>query len=96
MPTSLGSGIFAALAAGAFKTVEEAQDAMCLGYATVDPDAKSAMVYEELYPLYRKLYFGLGARRAAPVAVGDVLPELRRIAENAAELAGAERSGRGE
>ncbi len=81
MPTSLGSGIFAALAAGAFKTVEEAQDAMCLGYATVEPDAGAAAVYEQLYPLYRKLYFGLGARTAAPVALGDVLPELRRIAE---------------
>jgi L-ribulokinase len=81
VPTSLGSGIFAALAAGAFKTVEEAQAAMCLGHTTVAPDAKAARVYEELYPLYRKLYFGLGARRAAAVAVGDVLPELRRIAE---------------
>ena len=80
-PTSLGSGIFAALAAGAFKTVEEAQAAMCLKHATVEPDPKAAAVYEELYPLYRKLYFGLGTRGAAPVAIGDVLPELRRIAE---------------
>ena len=81
MPTSLGSGIFAALAAGAFKTVEEAQAAMCLGHATIEPDAKSAAVYEELYVLYRKLYFGLGTRTAGAVALGDVLPELRRIAE---------------
>jgi L-ribulokinase len=81
VPTSLGSGIFAALAAEAFKTVEEAQEAMCLKFATIEPDAKSAAVYEELYPLYRKLYFGLGSRAAAPVALGDVLPELRRIAE---------------
>ena len=83
MPTSLGSGIFAALAAGAFRTVEEAQDAMCLEHATVEPEPGSAAVYEELYPLYRKLYFGLGTRSAAPVAVGDVLPELRRIAARA-------------
>ncbi|MFZ0393795.1 MAG: ribulokinase [Terracidiphilus sp.] len=81
MPTSLGSGIFAALAAGAFKTVEEAQSAMCLGHTTIDPDPQSAAVYEQLYPLYRKLYFGLGTRTAAPIALGDVLPELRRIAE---------------
>ncbi|HTX76616.1 MAG TPA: ribulokinase [Terracidiphilus sp.] len=81
VPTSLGSGIFAALAADAFQTVEEAQDAMCLKYATVEPDAMSVAVYEELYPLYRKLYFGLGSRTGAPVAVGDVLPEARRIAE---------------
>ena len=81
MPTSLGSGIFAALAAGAFKTVEEAQDAMCLKHTTTEPDAESAAVYEQLYMLYRKLYFGLGTRAAAPVALGEVLPELRRIAE---------------
>ena len=29
-PTSLGSGIFALLAAGAFKTIEEAQEKVCL------------------------------------------------------------------
>ena len=34
-PTSLGSGIFALLAAGAFKSVEEAQQAVCLRYRTV-------------------------------------------------------------
>jgi L-ribulokinase len=37
-------------------------------------------VYEQLYPLYRDLYFALGKRDAAPAALGDVLPELRRIA----------------
>ncbi len=34
-PTSLGSGIFALLAAGAFKTVEEAQKAICLPTAAM-------------------------------------------------------------
>ena len=58
-----------------------AGSAMCLGHTTIDPDPQSAAVYEQLYPLYRKLYFGLGTRTAAPIALGDVLPELRRIAE---------------
>ena len=80
IPTSLGSGIFALLAAGVYKTIEEAQAAVCLPFRTVKPDAKAAAVYEQLYPLYRDVYFALGKRDAAPVALGNVLPELRRIA----------------
>jgi L-ribulokinase len=80
IPTSLGSGIFALLAAGAYKTIEEAQAAVCLPLRTVEPDAKAALVYEQLYRLYRDVYFALGTRDAAPVALGRVLPELRRIA----------------
>lgn len=78
--TSLGSAIFAFLAAGTFKTVEEAQDALCPTYRAVEPDPAQAAVYEELYALYKKLYFGFGRAGAAPVAAGDVLPSLRRIA----------------
>ena len=80
IPTSLGSGIFALLAAGAYKTIEEAQDAVCLPLRTVQPDPKAAAVYEQLYPHYRDLYFALGRRDAEPVALGRVLPELRKIA----------------
>jgi L-ribulokinase len=80
IPTSLGSGIFALLAARAYKTIEEAQAAVCLPLRTVEPNAKAATVYEQLYPLYRDLYFALGKRDAKPVALGRVLPELRRIA----------------
>jgi L-ribulokinase len=80
IPTSLGSGIFALLAAGAYKTVEEAQAAVCLPFRTVKPNAKAAAVYEQLYPLYREVYCALGKRDAAPAALGNVLPELRRIA----------------
>jgi L-ribulokinase len=79
IPTSLGSGIFALLAAGAYKTIEEAQAAVCLPFRTVEPDAKAAAVYEQLYPLYRDVYFALGKRDAAPAALGKVLPELRKI-----------------
>jgi L-ribulokinase len=80
IPTSLGSGIMALLAAGAYKTIEEAQAAVCLPLRTVEPDAKASAVYEQLYPLYRDVYFALGTRDATPVALGKVLPELRRIA----------------
>jgi L-ribulokinase len=80
--TSLGSAIFAFLAAGAFKSVEEAQAKLCPDYVTVQPEAGAASTYAELYSLYRKLYFALG-QRSEPTAIGDVLPELRRIAAQA-------------
>jgi L-ribulokinase len=80
IPTSLGSGIFALLAAGAYQTIEEAQEAVCLPLRTVEPDRKAAAVYERLYRHYRDVYFALGRRDAEPVALGRVLPELRRIA----------------
>jgi L-ribulokinase len=81
--TSLGSAIFAFLAAGTFRTVEEAQDALCPKYRTVEPDPAEAAVSNQLYELYRKLYFGFGCKNAEPVAIGAVLPELRRIAAGA-------------
>ena len=80
IPTSLGSGIFALLAAGAYKTLEEAQQAVCLPFRTVQPDAKAAAIYERLYPLYRDVYFALGRRDAKAASLGRVLPELRKIA----------------
>jgi L-ribulokinase len=78
--TSLGSAIFAFLAAGAFHSIEEAQDALCPPHATIEPQPEAAKTYAELYQLYRKLYFSLGQRSSAPTEIGDVLPELRRIA----------------
>ncbi len=81
--TSLGSAIFAFLAAGTFATIEEAQDALCPGHCVIEPDLAAAAIYGELYALYRKLYFALGDRRSAAVELGDVLPELRRIAAKA-------------
>lgn len=81
--TSLGSAIFAFLAAGAFRTVEEAQDALCPTYTTVEPQPAAVAVSNELYALYRKLYFALGDRKSGAAEIGDVLPELRRIAARA-------------
>jgi L-ribulokinase len=79
-PTSLGSGIFALMAAGTFKTIEEAQNNVCLPYRSYEPQAKAVGVYNELYPLYRKAYFALGQPDAAAMPLGMLLPELRRIA----------------
>ena len=80
-PTSLGSGIMALMAAGAFKTIEEAQKAMCLDYRTFTPNKEAAEVYDRLYALYRKAYFAMGTKDAQPVSLGDILPELQAIAE---------------
>src|SRR5262249_27768078 len=78
--TSLGSAIFAFLAAGTFATIEKAQDTLCRVFSVFEPEAKSAKVYGELFPLYQKLYFSLGQRNSAAAPIGDVLPDVRRIA----------------
>jgi len=80
VPTSLGSGIFALLAAGVYKTIEEAQAAVCLPLRTVEPNPKAAAIYERLYRHYRDFYFAFGKRDAGAAALGRVLPELRKIA----------------
>ena len=78
--TSLGSAIFAFLAAGVFQTVEEAQDAICPSYKTFQPNPADQAVYDRLYPLYRELYFALG--QPAQSTLGRILPELIRITES--------------
>jgi L-ribulokinase len=77
---SLGSAIFAFLAAGTFKSVEEAQDKICPSHKIYQPDPEAQGVYNELYPLYRDLYFALGEPGKNPLA--GVLPTLIRIAES--------------
>ena len=69
--TSLGSAIFAFLAAGVFASIEEAQDRLCPGFKVVEPMEDC----EELYGLYRELYFEFGR--------GNALPKLRHIAARA-------------
>ncbi len=78
--TSLGSAIFAFLAAGTFATIEEAQRALCPSYRVVDPQPDAVPVYNRLFALYRRLYFAMGVPGSGPVAIGDVLPELRAVA----------------
>ena len=81
--TSLGSAIFAFLAAGTFQSVEAAQDALCPRFRVVEPDPEAAATYERVYALYRKLYFAFGQRESTAIQLGEVLPELRLIAESA-------------
>jgi len=83
VPTSLGSGIMALLAAGIYKTLEEAQAAVCLPFRTVEPDRRTTASYDRLYTLYKDVYFALGRREAAAIPLGRVLPELREIASEA-------------
>lgn len=76
--TSLGSAIFAFLAAGAFDSVEAAQQALCPEFTAIDPEPNSAAVCDELFGHYRSLYFSLGLENSAPVTLGGLLPFLRR------------------
>jgi L-ribulokinase len=79
VPTSLGSGIFAMLAAKAFPTIEEAQAKLCPEFTVFTPDPQAAGIGDRLFSLYRKVYFGLGTATADPVSLGEILPELRKI-----------------
>ena len=80
VPTSLGSGIMALMAAGAYSSIENAQQALCLRHKTFTPQSEGVAVYQQIYPLFRDIYFALGQSGAAAVPLGNVLPELRRIA----------------
>ncbi|MFL6353274.1 MAG: ribulokinase [Bryobacteraceae bacterium] len=84
--TSLGSAIFAFLAAKAFPSVDDAQDALCPPYRLFNPEPENVAIYDQLYPLYQRLYFGFGAKESAPVGIGDVLPELRNIAAQTRQM----------
>jgi L-ribulokinase len=76
--TGIGSAIFAFLAAGTFRTIEEAQQHVCPSHTTFIPDAAQQKVYDELFPLYRGVYFGFG--EPAQGDFGDLLPKLIQIA----------------
>ncbi|HEY2411015.1 MAG TPA: ribulokinase [Pirellulaceae bacterium] len=77
---SLGSAIFAFLAAGTFKTVEDAQQSLCPEYDVIQPDSAAVETYNELFHHFRTLYFSLGREDSVPVAIGGLLPALHRIA----------------
>ena len=76
--TSLGSAIFAFLAAGTFKTIEEAQDKICAPYRTFEPDPSEQRVYDDLYRFFSRIYFAFGKGNGE---MGHVLPGLIHIAE---------------
>src|SRR3954471_23249504 len=76
--TGIGSAIFAFLAAGAFKTIDEAQEKICPKHTVYEPRADAQKIYGELYELYRKIYFAFGQPEGS--TFGDVLPKLIQIA----------------
>jgi L-ribulokinase len=78
---SLGSAIFAFLAAGTFKTVEEAQDKVCPGHTVFTPEPPAQEIYDTLYAIYKKIYFAFG--RPDDLAFGDVLPTLLKLERSA-------------
>ena len=73
--TSLGSAIFAFLAAGTFGSIADAQKVLVPKHRVYEPDAAAHSTYNRLYRVFRELYFSLGE--------GTALPELRRIAREA-------------
>jgi len=76
--TSLGSAIFAFLAAKTFKTIEEAQDKICPPHRAYESEKSEQPVYDELYALFSKLYFVFGLPQAGEF--GGVLPKLIELA----------------
>jgi L-ribulokinase len=80
--TGVGSAIFAFLAAGIFRSIDEAQQHVCPSHTVYEPQPETEGVYRELYELYRKLYFEFGSP-ATGAAFGQVLPSLIRIARRA-------------
>jgi L-ribulokinase len=77
---SLGSAIFAFLAAGVFPTVEQAQDQICPRYRAFQPDPAAKRVYDGLYSLFSKIYFAFGQKHDDDFS--KVLPELIQLAES--------------
>src|SRR5881227_1534805 len=73
---SLGSAIFAFLAAGIFATVEEAQDKICPPHKKFEPDTAEQRVYDRLYDLYSKIYFTFGQQDGS---FGTILPALIEV-----------------
>jgi L-ribulokinase len=77
--TGVGSAIFAFLAAGVFKTVDEAQQKICPKHTTYLPQAAAQKTYDQLYALYRRIYFDFG-KPSGESRFGDVLPKLIQVA----------------
>ncbi|HEY0307845.1 MAG TPA: FGGY-family carbohydrate kinase, partial [Acidobacteriaceae bacterium] len=83
-PTSLGSGIFAMLAAGVFPTIEAAQQALCLPQKTFMPEPEAAAIYERLYTIFREFYFSFGTPTPQIMNVREAFVQLRKIAAEVA------------
>jgi len=61
--TGIGSAIFAFLAAGAFRTIEEAQAKVCPQHAVFTPQPEARQAYDELYSLFRRIISTSASRR---------------------------------
>jgi L-ribulokinase len=79
--TGIGSAIFAFLAAGTFKTIDEAQDRICSSFKVYEPEKSAQRVYANLYEQYRRLYFAFG--EPGKHEFGRVLPTLIEAAKAA-------------
>jgi L-ribulokinase len=77
--TGIGSAIFAFLAAGTFRSIEECQDQICPAYTEFTPQSEEREIYDELYTLFRRLYFDFG-KPFRDSCFGDVLPKLIQMA----------------
>ena len=84
---SLGSAIFAFLAAGTFRTIEEAQDKICPQHKVFEPEPAEQRVYDRLYELYSKIYFEFGERTGS---FGKVLPNLIEVSTEQTKTSSAE------
>ncbi len=82
--TGLGSSIFAFMAAGAFQTIEEAQQRVCSEHTVYKPELEAEKTYSELYDCYQRIYYDFG-QSTADSRFGDVLPKLIQLATTARE-----------
>src|ERR1700674_1265623 len=78
---SLGSAIFAFLAAGVFKTIDEAQDKLCPRYKVFKPEISAKGIYDKLHGFYSNISFAFGRPQSAEF--GNLLPGLIRLSESA-------------
>ncbi|WOI58131.1 ribulokinase [Palleronia sp. LCG004] len=74
-PTGVGACIFASLAAGLFHDYADAQTRLAPATRVFHPRPDAQAVYEQLFPLYRSVYFAFGT--GEPQDLGSVLGTLR-------------------
>ncbi len=79
--TCLGAAIFALLAAGAFGSVEEAQDQVCPEHVIIEPDPRDRHVCDELFGCFCALYRSLGSEQSAPISLGGLFNEIQALAQ---------------
>lgn len=77
---SLGSAIFAFLAAGVFSTVVQAQDKICPRYRTSSLTPHQSEFTTSFARFFSKIYFALGQPHCGDF--GNLLPELIHLAES--------------